>query len=144
MERLFEESDVISFHCPLTQETEGILCRENLAKMKDGVILINTGRGGLAQEEDVAEALDSGKAAWYLADVMTPGAAPGRQPAGRASPLHHHPSYRMGDPGGAAPFAGDHDGKRPGLFDGKYKKPSELTGRSAVSFGRSGAFLSQF
>ena len=85
MERLFEESDVISFHCPLTQETEGILCRENLAKMKDGVILINTGRGGLAQEEDVAEALDSGKAAWYLADVMT------QEPPQAGSRLTEHP-----------------------------------------------------
>ena len=85
MERLFEESDVISFHCPLTRETEGILCRENLAKMKDGVILINTGRGGLAQEEDVAEALDSGKAAWYLADVMT------QEPPQAGSRLAEHP-----------------------------------------------------
>lgn len=45
MEEIFERSDVISIHCPHTKETENLLNREAFAKMKDGVIIINTARG---------------------------------------------------------------------------------------------------
>ncbi len=61
LDRLFAESDIISLHCPLNADNRGIINRENLAKMKDGTILINTARGGLVVEQDVAEALRSGK-----------------------------------------------------------------------------------
>ena len=63
LEELLAESDVISLHCPLLPETQGIINRDTLAKMKDGVLLINTSRGPLIVEEDLAAALHSGKVA---------------------------------------------------------------------------------
>ncbi len=61
LDTLFEEADVVALHCPLLTETKGLVCRETLAKMKDGVILINNSRGQLIVEADLAEALASGK-----------------------------------------------------------------------------------
>lgn len=61
LDALFAESDVVVLHCPLLPETKGLICRETLAKMKDGVILINNSRGPLVVEADLAEALASGK-----------------------------------------------------------------------------------
>lgn len=68
---LLRESDVISLHCPLFPETKEIISRENIAKMKDGVILINTARGGLIDEQAVADALASGKIRGAAVDVTT-------------------------------------------------------------------------
>lgn len=67
---LLAESDVISLHCNLTPENTGLINRANIAKMKDGVILINNARGQLINEEDVAEALNSGKMAAAGLDVV--------------------------------------------------------------------------
>ena len=61
LEELFARSDVISLHCPLFPETQGIVRRETIAKMKDGVILLNNSRGPLVVEQDLADALNSGK-----------------------------------------------------------------------------------
>lgn len=61
LDELFAQSDVISLHCPLTSSTDRIIRRETIGKMKDGVILINNGRGGLVAEQDLADALNSGK-----------------------------------------------------------------------------------
>ena len=58
---LFAESDVLSLNCPLTDATREVVNRESIAKMKDGVILINNGRGPLLNEKDVADALNAGK-----------------------------------------------------------------------------------
>ena len=71
LEELYARSDVISLHCPLTQETEGMIDRKSIAQMKDGVILINNARGGLLNEWDVAEALNSGKLAGAGVDVVS-------------------------------------------------------------------------
>lgn len=60
-EELFRRSDIISLHCPLNADSKEMINRETLEMMKDGAILINTSRGGLIVEEDVAEALRSGK-----------------------------------------------------------------------------------
>ena len=70
-ETLWKESDVISFHCPLTPATTGLVNAEVIAKMKDGVILLNTSRGPVLDEAAVAEALRSGKIAALGADVVS-------------------------------------------------------------------------
>ncbi|MFG6687191.1 D-2-hydroxyacid dehydrogenase [Mariniflexile sp. HNIBRBA6329] len=71
LEELFEKSDIISLHCPLFESTEGIINKQNIAKMKDGVMIINTARGGLIVEEDLKEALNSGKVAGAAVDVVS-------------------------------------------------------------------------
>lgn len=68
---LYINSDVISLHCPLTADTRNIINKKSLSLMKNGVILINTGRGGLIDEKDVAEALKSGKLGAFCADVLS-------------------------------------------------------------------------
>ena len=70
LETLLKRSDVISLHCNLTPENTGIINRENIAKMKDGAILINNARGQLIVEQDVADALNSGKLAGAGLDVV--------------------------------------------------------------------------
>lgn len=71
LEELLEQSDVISLHCPLFASTQGIINKESIAKMKDGVIIINTSRGPLIVEEDLAEALHSGKVYAAACDVVS-------------------------------------------------------------------------
>ena len=60
-EELIRRADVLSLHCPLTEETRGIISREVIAKMKDGAMLINTARGAVVDNEALAEAVESGK-----------------------------------------------------------------------------------
>lgn len=71
IEELFKNSDVISLHCPLNDESEGIINKESISKMKDGAILINTSRGGLVIEEDLADALNKGKLFGAASDVLS-------------------------------------------------------------------------
>ena len=62
---------MISLHCPLFPSTQGIINKDNIAKMKDGVILLNTSRGPLIVEDDLVEALESGKVAAAAVDVVS-------------------------------------------------------------------------
>lgn len=70
-EELYARADVISLHCPLTEENRGSINRETIRKMKDGVILINTARGPLINEQDLADALNSGKVRAAGLDVLS-------------------------------------------------------------------------
>lgn len=69
LDTLFAHSDIISLNCPLTKETEYIINSSSLSKMKDGVMLINTGRGKLIKTADLVEALKSGKVSAAGLDV---------------------------------------------------------------------------
>ena len=71
LDELFAKSDVISLHCPLFPATEGIINKANIAKMKDGVIILNNSRGPLIVEQDLVDALASGKVAAAGLDVVS-------------------------------------------------------------------------
>ena len=71
IDEVLAQSDVISLHCPLFPNTKDIICKENIAKMKDGVIILNSSRGGLVVEQDLADALNSGKVRAAAVDVVS-------------------------------------------------------------------------
>lgn len=89
LDTLFRESDVLSLHCPLTAENEKIVNRENLQKMKKTAVLINTARGGLIDEEALAEALKNGTIAAAGLDVLS------AEPPPPDHPLLHLPNCRI-------------------------------------------------
>jgi len=66
---LFAQADYISLHTPLTDQTKGIINADAIAKMKDGVIIVNAGRGKCVVEEDMKQALEKGKVKVYATDV---------------------------------------------------------------------------
>lgn len=70
-EELYRKSDVISLNCPLTDSTKELINHNTIAMMKSSAVVINTGRGQLVNERDVADALNSGKIAAYCADVLS-------------------------------------------------------------------------
>jgi glycerate dehydrogenase len=71
IDKLFSDSDVISLNCPLTEETENLVNTARLARVKQGALLINTGRGQLIDEEAVTEALEDGYLGGYATDVLS-------------------------------------------------------------------------
>ena len=71
MDELLRECDVLSLHCPLTADTHHLINRESLGKMKPSAILINTGRGPLVVDQDVANALRTKRLKAFCADVLT-------------------------------------------------------------------------
>lgn len=79
IDRLYGESDFISVHTPLTASTRGMIAREQFAAMKDGVRLVNAARGGIIDENDLLDAVRSGKVAGAALDVFT-SEPPGEHP----------------------------------------------------------------
>lgn len=71
LDTLLAESDVISLHCPLTPDNQGLINRDTIAQMKDGVIIVNTSRGPLIHEQDLADALTTGKVYAAGVDVVS-------------------------------------------------------------------------
>ena len=71
LDTLLVRSDIISLHCPLTAENAELINKVTISKMKDGAILINTARGGLLNEQDVADALRCGKLRYAAVDVVS-------------------------------------------------------------------------
>ncbi|MDD3336325.1 MAG: D-2-hydroxyacid dehydrogenase [Eubacteriales bacterium] len=71
LDELLARSDVISLHCPLFADTQGIICKANIEKMKDGVLILNASRGPLVIEQDLVEALESGKVGGAALDVVS-------------------------------------------------------------------------
>ena len=89
LEELFGQADYLSLHVPLTDETRGMINRETIATMKDGVVIVNTARGKCVAEADVAEALKSGKLRAYATDVFC------SDPPDSACPLYDAPNVVM-------------------------------------------------
>lgn len=89
LDRLFEECDIVSLHCPLTESTNRMVNEERLTKMKKTAILINTGRGQLVDEEALAKALREDKIAAAGLDVMT------QEPPRKDNPLLTAPNIRI-------------------------------------------------
>lgn len=81
LDTLLARADIISLHCPLTAENTGLINCDTIAKMKDGAILLNTARGGLLNEQDVANALRAGKLRYAAVDVVS------REPIDPNNPL---------------------------------------------------------
>ena len=71
MDVVLRNSDFITVHCPLTEKTAGLINKEFISKLKDGACVINTARGGVANEDDISNALKSGKLSCYCADVLS-------------------------------------------------------------------------
>lgn len=83
---LLSTADVLSLHCPLTEDTRHLVNDRTLAMMKPSAIVINTGRGPLVNDADVADALSAGRLAAYCADVLT------EEPPRADNPLQHQPN----------------------------------------------------
>jgi D-3-phosphoglycerate dehydrogenase len=69
LEEMLKEADYVSLHTPLTEGTQSMINKDTIAMMKDGAVLVNTGRGKCVVEQDVADALNSGKLRGYAVDV---------------------------------------------------------------------------
>ena len=86
LEELYKNSDIISLHCPMTDDTKEMINRESMAKMKNGVILINVSRGGLVNEQDLLDALKAGKVRCAACDVVS------TEPMSEDNPLFDAPN----------------------------------------------------
>jgi glycerate dehydrogenase len=86
LDAIFKRSDVVSLHCPLTEETKGLINADTLGLMKKNAILINTGRGPLINESDLAEALKSGIIGGAGLDVLS------SEPPAADNPLLYAPN----------------------------------------------------
>lgn len=89
LDELLEQSDYMSLHVPLTDQTRGMINSETIAQMKDGVVIVNTARGGCVVEDDMVEALNSTKVRAYATDVWY------SDPPDPSCPLYDAPNMIM-------------------------------------------------
>jgi glycerate dehydrogenase len=89
LEQLLREADIVSLHCPLSEQTRHLIGQPEFEKMKDSALLINTSRGGIVEETALVEALASGRIAGAGVDVL------GTEPPGKQSPLLDYHSDRL-------------------------------------------------
>lgn len=97
-EKIIRESDIISLNCPLKKDNEKMINAETIGKMKKGVWIINTARGGLVDEQAVSDALHSGQIGYFCADVVS------REPILGTNPLLHAPNVMLTPHIGWAPY----------------------------------------
>lgn len=71
LDELYAKSDIVSLHCPINKDSENMIKADSISRMKDGVWIINTARGGIVDEKAVRQGLDSGKIGGYGADVLS-------------------------------------------------------------------------
>ena len=69
LDDLLSQSDIISIHCPLTKQTNHLICKKSISKMKKGAVLVNTARGGIIDTDDLYQALQDGDIAYAALDV---------------------------------------------------------------------------
>ena len=81
LDELYANSDIISLHCPINKDSEKMINSDSIARMKDGVWIITTARGGIVDEKAVRQGLDSGKIGGYGADVLS------KEPPNASNPL---------------------------------------------------------
>jgi D-3-phosphoglycerate dehydrogenase len=86
LDDIFRESDIITLHTPSNPDTQNLINKETLSGMKDGVIIINCARSGIVNDDDLLEALDSGKVGVAALDVFT------KEPPEASDPLLNHPN----------------------------------------------------
>ena len=96
LDELLRESDVVSLHSPLLPETQGMIHAGTLALMKPSAFLINTSRGPLVVDQDLADALNAGRLAGAGLDVLERGAAGGDQSAALGAQLSGDSAHRLG------------------------------------------------
>ena len=112
IEAIFAEADVISLHCPLDEQSQGMVNRARIGTMKRSSLLINTARGGLVDEQDLADALNEGRIAGASGGCLVTRAARQGRSIACCEKLPDHSSPSLGDARGAAAADGDHGGER--------------------------------
>ncbi len=115
LDELFARSDVLGLQMPLFPFNTGIINKENIAKMKDGVIIINNSRGQMVVEQDLADALNSGKVAAAGLDVVSTEPIRGRQSPAEGQELHPDAPHLLGAQGEPSADHGLHGGQRAGV-----------------------------
>ena len=115
LQRLYAESDIVTLHCPSTEETRFMIAADSIAAMKDGALLINVARGTLVDTADLVAALRSSKLVGAAMDVTGSGADRSRPPAGGDGERAHHLPRRVGQRAGRPEAAHErrrHRGRR--------------------------------